>query len=186
MARSEATVEAEVKAPLDDGDAFRGRLIEQGASPAGSVRQVDRYFDHPTRDFGETDEALRVREQSGAIRLTYKGPRLDQATKSRTEFDVGVDDGERVADLLEALGFEHVATVIKDREIFSLADVTITLDEVEGLGTYAELEKIVAEEGLDKAREQLLALADDLELDELERRSYLELLLEKDGGAGTG
>lgn len=180
MARSEATVEAEVKAPLPDPDAFRERLAENRARPAGSVRQVDHYFNHPNRSFAETDEALRVREQSGATRLTYKGPRLDKETKSRTELDVGIDDVDRLKAILEALGFEEVAMVVKDREMLTIEDVTVTIDDVEGLGTYAELEHVVEEDALDDAREELLTLADELGLDELERRSYLELLLEKE------
>lgn len=184
MARSEAHVEAEIKAPLADPDEFRARLLEMGASPAGSVRQIDRYYDHPARDFGETDEALRLREQSGATRLTYKGPRLDPETKSRSEYDVGVDSPEKMDDVLECLGFEKAAEIVKDREMLTLDEITATIDEVEGLGTYTELERRVEEEDFDEARKQLLDMAEELGLDDLERRSYLELKIEKERKEG--
>lgn len=185
MDTSPDRIEAEVKAPLEDADAFRARLLDWGAKPAGSVQQVDRYFDHPTRSFGETDEALRVREQAGATRLTYKGPRLEEETKSREEYDVGIEDADMLEDLLEALGFEHAATVVKHRSFFTRGDITATIDEVDGLGTYAEIETVVEGKDLDEASQTLLDLAKELELDELERRSYLELLIEKkEEGAG--
>jgi predicted adenylyl cyclase CyaB len=52
------------------------------------------------------------------------------------------------------------------------------LDTVERVGTFAELEIQAPESGLEPARHQLLATAAALGLQQSERRSYLELLLE--------
>ncbi|MFN5909679.1 MAG: class IV adenylate cyclase, partial [Planctomyces sp.] len=64
--------------------------------PANSVLEQDEYFNHPARDFRQTDEALRIRRIGGELILTWKGPRLDALSKSRRElevpFDVPADD----------------------------------------------------------------------------------------------
>ena len=53
----------------------------------------------------------------------------------------------------------------------------LVLDDVEGLGTFIELELLTAESELDTARQCIASLATHLELTQGERRSYLELLL---------
>ena len=61
-------LEIEVKAELDDRRRVESELRHLGARARGERRQVDLYFAHPCRDFGKTDEALRlrlVRERQG-------------------------------------------------------------------------------------------------------------------------
>jgi adenylate cyclase class 2 len=56
----------------------------------------------------------------------------------------------------------------------------VALDDVEGLGAFVELELMAREDQLDAARAALSQLASQLQLAGSERRSYLELLLERD------
>ncbi|HQU42073.1 MAG TPA: CYTH domain-containing protein, partial [Pirellulales bacterium] len=97
---------------------------------------------------------------------------------------LGTDGGEfaqRHAALLEALGFRPVAEVSKQRRTAVIEwqghHVEITLDEVDSLGSFVELETAADDDGLAAARQCLASLAERLELDRDERRSYLELLL---------
>ena len=53
--------EVEQKFALANPAAVADRLAELGATDAQTVVQVDRYFNHPARDFAQTDEALRLR-----------------------------------------------------------------------------------------------------------------------------
>jgi adenylate cyclase class IV len=57
--------------------------------------------------------------------------------------------------------------------------VEICLDEVEGLGCFVELEIQAAANQLEAARAVLLKSATELGLTRSERRSYLEMLLER-------
>ncbi|HUG89298.1 MAG TPA: CYTH domain-containing protein, partial [Planctomycetaceae bacterium] len=57
--------EVELKFPLSDSERVQAELGRLGARPNESVEQIDRYFNHPARDFGETDEALRIRQVAG-------------------------------------------------------------------------------------------------------------------------
>ena len=179
--------EVEQKFPVDNLRAVEERLGELGAEITDERVEVDRYYNHPARDFAETDEALRIRRVGTANRITYKGPKIDEVTKTRQELELPLGEGERAAadwmKLLETLGFSTVSEVHKRRRKARVAwqdrTVEVSLDEVTGLGTFVELELVVEEEDLDMARGCIADLADELGLDQSERRGYLHLLLEK-------
>ena len=147
---------------------------------------MDVYFAHPARDFAKSDEALRIRRKGSLNFITYKGPKIDAATKTRREIELPLSPGGQAAqawtDLIEALGFKPVGEVRKSRRKARVdwqgRSVEISLDEVAGLGVYVELELIAEADGLDAARSNILSLAEALGLQGSERRSYLELLLE--------
>lgn len=173
--------EVELKVRAEHG-AIRDRLDALGAEPLGTVEQADTYYDHPVREFAETDEALRVRRETHAgeqtARVTYKGPLLEAASKTREEFETGVDSGETMAEILEKAGFEPAATVEKTRERFEIDGYTVTLDTISGLGEFVEVETEAEE--IAPAREGAVELLDELGLDADDqiRTSYLGLLLE--------
>ena len=181
--------EVEQKFVLTDPAAMAAKLSALGAKAAGECNQVDGYYSHPARDFSKTDEALRIRRVDGQALVTYKGPKIDRETKTRREIELALPAGATTAEdfggLFEALGFAPVAEVRKHRRTFHLAwhgyQVEAALDEVAGLGHFAELEISASEETVDAARRALVDLAARLELGKSERRSYLELLLERPG-----
>jgi adenylate cyclase class 2 len=179
--------EVEQKFPAADLKALENRLCELGATIAGPVAETDLYFAHPSRDFAKTDEALRIRRKGEKNFIAYKGPKIDKTTKTRREIDLPLPPGKETVkqwqELLEAVGFRPVAEVRKSRRKAKITwqnrEVECSLDEVEGLGTYFELELIAEADGLDAARSCIASLAEKLGLKESERRSYLELLLER-------
>jgi adenylate cyclase class 2 len=177
-------MEVEVKAPVDDLALVREALADRGAELVDEREQTDTYFDHPVRSFADTDEALRVRRTDDDVELTYKGPKVDETTKTRAEIDLAVGDEAQARRMLVSLGFEASGRVVKHRRTFHLDDLAVMLDRVEGLGSFVEIETVV-EGDVDEARQAVLGLADELGLEERERRSYLELLLEKEGESGT-
>lgn len=162
-------------------DPLRERLDAIGAEPAGTVTQVDTYYDHPVREFAETDEALRVRRETDSdgerAKVTYKGPLVDEVSKTREELETGVADGDTMAAIVESVGFDPAATVEKERERFRHGEYTITLDSVEGLGEFVEVETEAEE--IEPARAGATELLEALGLDPDEgiRTSYLGLLL---------
>src|SRR5262245_7404500 len=86
--------EIEQKYRCDDLDAVREDALSRGAIAGEVVEQADRYYQHPARDFGETDEAFRLRSVGDRSFLTYKGPKIDAETKSRIEEEVRLAPGE--------------------------------------------------------------------------------------------
>jgi adenylate cyclase class 2 len=180
-------LEIEMKFPVGDFAALQRTLSAWGAAPAKTRTDADHYFNAPDRDFGRTDEALRLRRIGPANYVTYKGPKRDAQTKTRTEVEVPLAEGDEAARdfarLLTHLGYRPTAVVRKQRAVYHLKrggfGLELCLDEVEELGCFVELEILAPEEQLDKARAVLLETAAHLGLSASERRSYLELLLEK-------
>ncbi len=170
-------LEIEVKCPVDDIGHVEERLISQGGVFLGGVSQEDRYLGHPCRDFASTDEGLRLRRERDRVALYYKGPKLDKLTKTREELSTPVPDPGSMDLILQRLGFTPVATVEKVRRSYRLGNVEVSLDRVSGLGEFVELE--VQDLPLDIGRSLLEEARKALGLERTERRSYLELLLEK-------
>jgi adenylate cyclase class 2 len=176
--------EVENKFPVPDLVAIEQQLYAYGARFDEAIEQVDHYFAHPVRDFAKTDEALRLRQMGDRNLVTYKGPKIDQATKTRQELELPLAAGRNLAtqyaQLLLALGFRSVAYVKKRRRGGSFDwqqwRIEAMLDEVEGLGRFVELEIQVDAPRLREAQASLIALAAELGLNQVEQRSYLEML----------
>ena len=159
-----------------------------GAIEAELLHQADTYFAHPARNFAETDEAFRIRSVKETNCVTYKGPVVDPLAKTREEIEISFAEGsvarEQFSLLLHRLGFQPVRSVDKSRRTFHLTwqqrHLEIALDEVDGLGSFVEIEQLADEAERDAARDRILDLADKLKLTQPERRSYLCLLLEKE------
>ncbi len=183
--------EVENKYSIADPSRVIDQLRAMGAEFREAIEQVDRYFAHPVRDFAETDEALRIRRIGDTNLITYKGPKIDKATKTRREIELPLAAGsaraEDYAELLVALGFRPVAEVCKRRRGGMLRwhewSVELALDEIAELGQFVELEIVVQQDELADAQAALLALATHLQLAEPLRRSYLEMVLAVRGDA---
>ena len=179
------TYEVELKYPLIDPGPIRVAIESLGGRAAGRRRQIDRYFNHPQRDFARTDEALRIRSDADENRITYKGPKIDASSKTRREIELPIGAGatvrEQMASLLTALGFQEVFSVAKTRELFAVERsgmvFEIAVDSVDGLGWFVEIEGSADADSLDSVREAALGIAGELGLVQGERRSYLEMLL---------
>jgi adenylate cyclase class 2 len=179
--------EVEQKHRVEDVAALAAQLAGRGVTLEPPVLQSDQYFAHPSRDFAKTDEALRIRTSSGKSFVTYKGPKLDAATKTRRELELPLDpgdgDGTKFAELLASLGFEPVATVCKKRRKFRIdhksRHVEGALDEVDGVGMFVELELQASDLELEETKRVIRELAEELCLGLSERRSYLEMLLQQ-------
>jgi len=175
--------EVEVKYRVVKHDDIKDRLKALNARFLEHTEEMDIYFNSPWRDFAKTDEALRVRRYGdGTVVLTYKGPRIGDVGKTREELNVTVDDLDNILEILRKLGFKEVAKIIKRRDIYNYENFTIYLDVVDGLGNFVEVETMVNnKELINKATEEVLQLGDKLGLsrDWIERKTYLELMLEK-------
>src|SRR6476469_10282691 len=115
-------LEVEMKFPVADHAAIEQRLARAGAPVAAVLDEEDDYFNAPDRDFARTDEALRLRRIGAANFLTYKGPRKDGASKTRTEVEVPCPPGDAAAEaflkLFGSLGYRPTAVVKKRRRIY--------------------------------------------------------------------
>ena len=194
-------IEVEAKFRLSDVNAFEHLLIPLGGSlPGRLLHQSDEYFQHPCRSFDQTDEALRLRTVAEAspsddgcfeqLELCYKGPRLDTISKTRCEIEFSAmaavigssqkDSVEALRNILLALGFSSAGWVRKKRHTFDILfenqSVCVSVDYVDELPPFAELEIVCSEAQRADATARIMRLAETLGLRHSERRSYLELL----------
>jgi adenylate cyclase class 2 len=179
--------EVEIKFRSAQHDQLRQRLAECGAVEEPPVAQVDTYLSHPSCDFAQTGEALRLRRIGEENRITYKGPRQEGPTKTREEIEIPVAEGDeayrQLTGLFDRLGFQPVAAIRKIRTTFHLSEpphhIEVLLDRVDELGDFAEIEVMAdSEADLKAAQAIVLGLADRFGLTEVEPRSYLRMVLE--------
>tara|TARA_R110002049_G_scaffold4601_4_gene31846 strand:+ start:73268 stop:73849 length:582 start_codon:yes stop_codon:yes gene_type:complete len=192
-------IEVELKFPVTDAQTLREQLDQLGGRKASTENHVDTYFNHPCRDFAETSEALRIRKIDGLPYVTYKGAKLPGEVKARRELEwsLGESDGNErpnngsnMQELLTLLGFREVANVHKCRESYVIEDesgpISVTIDRVEQLGTFAEVEVIAEDDTqVETARTRVTDLAKKLKLENSEPRSYLRLLLVRREGQSS-
>jgi adenylate cyclase class 2 len=180
-------LEIEVKYRVNDFAALEAKLHQWKAEQREERDDSDEYFRVPHRDFAKSDEAFRLRRIGAKNFITYKGPRTDAMTKTRLEIEVPLAEGNEPAQdferMVEALSFTPVAVVCKHRRIFDLKrsdyQIEVCLDQVQDVGSFVELEIMAPQEELEQAKTVLFQLAQELGLKKSERRSYLEMLLEK-------
>ena len=175
-------IEVEVKAQVNDPKHAERSIVALGASPIGIETQADTYYSVPYRDFEKTDEALRIRVQNNKYFFTYKGPKMDSVSKTRTEYEVEVNDADVLGNILSSMSFVPVATIVKRRKKYRMGDFIISLDEVRNLGDFMEIEVSIRDskyheeklEGIFRLFEKL-GIAREASI----RKSYLEMILEK-------
>ena len=92
------------------------------------MHEHDIYYNAPHRDFGQTDEAVRVRYTDDHAVVTYKGPKIKKfGLKAREELNFAVESGETFETMLDRLGFtkdpgsEQVAGDVQARDSLGLA-----------------------------------------------------------------
>ena len=164
-------------------------LESLGIQWQNEVCQRDYYFNHPSRDFAITDEAVRIRIEDDEACLTYKGPKIGTKAKTRKEIELPIVEGvtaePAIRGFLTELGFREVALVSKKRRNgvcrLNDRDVSIAIDNVEQLGSFIELELLVSDESEIAVAQSILDdLANRVGLSSTDRRGYLDMLLEID------
>jgi adenylate cyclase, class 2 len=204
QATDSSQIEVELKFRLADVAELECQLARLGAKEGSLERHSDTYYRHPARDFAQTREALRIRrvvsqpapsgdaddhhrgERSTTL-VTYKGPPAAAEVKSRPELQWRLDpcdpDGANLAQLLELLGFSQSLTVGKTRRSFALThsdlELTVTIDAADDLGMFTEIETLASNPQQATACAAVVrALAEQLGLREVEKRSYLQMTIE--------
>ncbi len=173
-------LEVELKVKVPSLEPVRNLLREKGAHCSGRIHEHDIYYNAPHRDFGVTDEAVRVRYTNDHAVVTYKGAKIKKfGLKAREELNTAVESGKVFETMLDRLGFTKTTEVNKWRENYRFSGSAISLDEVDELGTFVEIE-IMAEDENSDAAVRIEKIAKEIGVSgESILASYLELLLSK-------
>jgi homotetrameric cytidine deaminase len=170
-----ARVNVELKARDPDPDATATRCVALGARDEGVLTQRDTYF-------AGRHGRLKLRQQgaAGDELIAYRRPDAMQAGES-TYVRAPAENADVLRDALDA-ALGTTVVVAKRRRLFVWENVRIHLDDVDGLGTFLELEAVVAQDGsdLDDARAKVARLRDELAIggDALVAQGYSDLLLD--------
>ena len=184
------TFEVEIKFRVENVSKFEDKLQQLGGAGFGEpVTEFDSFFQHPCRNFVQTDECLRLRKRVFADgtsdhSLTYKGPKVDASTKTRQEIEIPVSEPERWKCLLTALGFYQAASIHKLRRRQSLTvnhrRIDVVIDVLPALPesdrNFVEMETMATKEEIDECRNTIFGIADQLGLSNPIRDSYLKLV----------
>jgi adenylate cyclase, class 2 len=129
----------ELKAHDPDPEGSLSVCHALGADDRGVLSQRDTYFDVPRG-------GLKLREESPGSPHLIQFERAQRPEERLSSYRiVAIADGETArAALTTALGVR--CTVTKRRRLFVWQDVRIHLDEVDGLGSFIELEAVAASE----------------------------------------
>jgi homotetrameric cytidine deaminase len=146
-----------------------------GANDEGEIVQRDTYFDG-------SRARVKLREQTPGDDelIAYRRPDDDEARVSEY-LRVAVPGAEALREALDSAYGTRVV-VAKRRRLLLWDDVRIHLDEVEGLGSYMELEALAPQESdLEPARQKVERLRRELQIDDanLVAGSYSDLLLDE-------
>ena len=151
--------EIEIKVRVDDLDALEKKFEERGIKFGPAVTQFDRCFAEDIDSLGESQPGVkffRLRCQNDEVILTFKRTLHDTVS---TEHELVISDEAQAVAILGELGFKEGVQVTKKRRKAKHNDIEICLDEVEGLGTFLELEKLSVEADSHRVQDELFAWA---------------------------
>jgi homotetrameric cytidine deaminase len=164
----------ELKSRDPDPAGTLGRALALGATDHGEIEQRDTYF-------GGARGRLKLREQTPGDDELVAYHRPDDTEAQVSEYTrVAAPDAQALRDALDS-AYGTTVVVAKRRRLLIWSDVRIHLDEVEGLGTYLELEAVAPEDSdLSAEQAKIATLRKTLEIDDedLIASSYSDLLLD--------
>ncbi|MEK7666019.1 MAG: class IV adenylate cyclase [Patescibacteria group bacterium] len=170
--------EVEIRFRLDVSDRARmlTALTTKGWTPVASS-QTDVYFCSASFvDEGRTKECpyvVRVRTQNGSGKVAYKSFTGDG---SWVEIESSVGDPLAMQDILAHIGQRAYLTICKNRMSGRIGDIEINVDDIDGLGTFVEMELLSPD--VEAARATLCVHAKDLGLhtEHIVTEGYVQLI----------
>jgi predicted adenylyl cyclase CyaB len=141
----------EIKARVPDPAALRQRVAELSAKDGEVLLQRDTFYAVPSG-------RLKLREfDDGSAELIFYERPDQQGPKLSSYVRTPVIESASMRELL-GRSLKIVGTVRKRRQVFLVGNTRIHLDEVEGLGTFVELEVVLADGEVDADGEAVISL----------------------------
>ena len=159
--------EIEVKAKVANKDDLLEKLTSLGCRFSDQVTQDDVVFAEKIgslEDFLSNDVFLRIRVQNnGKIILTAKKP-IKKSAESlvKIEHEIEIDSPENARSILELMGYREAVHVKKTRQTAEYNDYEICLDEIEGLGSFIELEQMGESDNAEEIQKNMFAFLESL------------------------
>jgi len=166
--------EIEVKARLRDKDLILANLKKLGCVFDEPMTQADVVYARNVGSyeaFKSNDVFLRIRVKNNSrILFTVKKPMLNDL--DALEYEVEVSSKEQIEGAIEQMGFKEAVRINKTRVITHYDGCEICIDEVEGLGSFIEIEKLAKEGDSIKIQEELFGFFKTLGIGGKDRVMY--------------
>jgi predicted adenylyl cyclase CyaB len=129
----------EIKARVDDLDAIRGRASAMASGPSEIIYQTDTFF-------VVQSGRLKVRDfRNGTGELIAYDRANDTGPKQSTYLRVASQDPSALVSTL-ARAMPTRGIIAKRREVFMVGRARVHVDQVEGLGSFVEIEVVLADD----------------------------------------
>lgn len=139
--------EVEVKFRVCDANALLEQLESRGIALGEPMRQDDQAYARNGWSYG-MDKArvpfARLRTQDGRHLFTVKMPQDNELACS--EHETHVADREQMHEAILAMGFWPTVRIEKTRRTGIYEGISLCLDDVDGLGVFLELERLVPDD----------------------------------------
>lgn len=168
-------INIEIKARTTQADFIRDYLRKAGADYKGTDVQTDTYFKAPSG-------RLKLRQGKIENNLIYYDRPNQEGPKQSDFLLQPVQDSEGLKTILtKALGIK--VTVTKTREIYYIQNIKFHIDQLEGLGSFVEIEagNKLADLSVEELHEQCRFYMQEFGIkdEDLLSHSYSDMLLEK-------
>ena len=177
--------EIEIKVKVQNMAEVQNRLEEAGCRFSDPIRQEDEIFNNVTGattfNHPANSVIMRIRSSNGKYLLTAKKDRSGEL--DCVEYEVEVNDPASARGMIELMGFTHTVSVKKTRREGRAGALEICLDEVDGLGSFMEVEKMSEEDGK-KVQSELMDFLMKLGVNPADRifEGYDTMIYEKEHG----
>lgn len=153
--------EIEIKVEVDDLEALITKLQTLGCQFTKPLKQDDRIYIANGQGIPAPrgTNVLRIREQDGKYLFTLKQAQTNQLDS--LERETHIEDPGVMFDIFKLLGFYEVARVSKVRRKTQYGEYEICIDQVEELGNFVEIEKVLETEE-EMSDEDSVAVQDEL------------------------
>jgi adenylate cyclase class 2 len=136
--------EVEVKYRVDDPGALEAALAARGVVLSAAVVQDDQAYARVGWDYGQSKIGVpfaRLRTERGRHLLTVKTPVANEL--SCVEHETEVANREQMHAAIQQMGFYPTVRIRKTRRTATLELMSLCVDEVDGIGAFLEIERIV-------------------------------------------
>ena len=143
-ARGGAVREVEVKYRVRDAEALLAALKQRGIELGVLVRQDDQAYAPDGWVYGDARCGVpfaRLRTVAGRHVFTVKRPA--ENVLSCEEHETVVADRDQMHDAILAMGFWPTVRIVKTRRTATFGDLVLCVDELDGLGVFLEVERMV-------------------------------------------
>jgi len=139
--------EIEVKYQIQDTEGLLLALKARDIALSAPATQNDQAYAPEGWSYGDSKlgvSFVRLRTVDGQHTFTLKRPA--ENALSCDEYETAVTDREQMHHAILAMGFRATVRITKVRRTATLPDLELCVDEVAGLGTFLELERMVSDD----------------------------------------